>query len=47
MKMKNLDNTNNSDNLTYISIILYTIFIKRKRKSCLQSKLLRAFIKYI
>ncbi len=47
MKNMYLNNIKNSNKLTFKCVYFYTLFIYEKCKSCLQSKLLRAFNKYI
>lgn len=47
MKAMYLNNIINNNKLTFKCVYFYTIFIYEKYESCLQSKLLRAFKKYI
>lgn len=47
MKVMYLNYIMNNNKLTFKCVYFYTLFIYEKYESCLQSKLLRAFNKYI
>lgn len=47
MKIIYYDNRKYINKLTFKCLYFYTLFIYEKCESCLQSKLLRAFDKYI